>query len=37
MNLANCVGHHYAGKQSNLALFDFSDVDLIGTDPEMPC
>jgi|MDTC01.1.fsa_nt_gb hypothetical protein len=36
MNLANCIDHHYAGTRSNLALFDFSDADMIGTEPQMP-
>jgi len=36
MDLVNCIDHYYAGTRSNLALFDFSDADMIGTEPQMP-
>lgn len=36
MDLVKCIDHYYAGTRSNLALFDFSDVDMIGTEPAMP-
>lgn len=36
MDLVKCIDHYYSGTRSNLVLFDFSDADMIGTEPEMP-
>lgn len=36
MDLIKCIDYYYRGNRSNLVLFDFSDADLMGTEPEPP-
>ncbi len=36
MDLIKCIDYYYRGNRSNLVLFDFSDADLIGTEPDLP-
>lgn len=36
MDLIRSIDYYYKGNRSNLVLFDFSDADLEGTEPEPP-
>ena len=36
MDLIKCIDFYYRGNRSNLVLFDFSDADLMGREPEPP-
>ena len=36
MDLVKCIDHYYKGNRCNLVLFDFSDSNMIGAEPEMP-
>ena len=36
IDLIKCIDFYYKGNRSNLVLFDFSDADLEGAEPEPP-